>query len=1551
MWTLRAALSLTFVSFALTILCGVAAQQGGSVGGPEKQLLIADAAIARESTPAPVRAYSALQRFIRLESGPSSSPLLGLLMPQGGTQNVIWTNAVNVTASGNNLTNTGGSGSAWDAGASSTQVLASGDGYVEFSSGDTSTSKACGLSHADVNQNYTSIDYAFYTDSYGSLYVFESGTYEAYIGSFSTTDVLHVGVEGGVVVYRQNGGVVYTSSKPPTSSLLVDTSFNSAGLTWGNSGRSGGTITNAVVTFSSPVNHPPVSVPGGPYSGTAGTSVTFNGSGSSDADAGDSVASYAWNFGDSGTASGVSPTHTYASAGTYTVTLTVTDTHGATGSATATATIVAPNHPPVAVPGGPYSGTSGTAVTFNGSGSHDPDTGDSVASYAWNFGDSGTGTGVSPTHTYASAGTYTVTLTVTDTHGATGSATATATIVAPNHPPVAVPGGPYSGTSGTAVTFNGSGSSDPDAGDSVASYAWNFGDSGTGTGVSPTHTFASAGTYTVTLTVTDTHGATGSATATATIAARPPVAVPGGPYSGTTGTAVTFNGSGSSDPNAGGSVASYAWNFGDSGTGTGVSPTHTYTSAGTYTVTLTVTDNYGAQGSASTTAAISTPVNHPPVAVITGGPYTITAGAALQFDGSQSYDPDTGDSIASYSWDFGDGGTAAGTAAPRYTYATVGPFTVTLSVTDTHGAHGSVTTMVTIQGVQPPPQQAPTPTADGQTTINFTFAPSGAFVPPGTIVTNQWQSQDVVFAPYGSAGYGFNLNVHTVMSFSGRNYIESDWTDAFGNRSVTGDLLIAFPIPVNNLSFSLLDVADTYPYPQRWTADVTVITNGVSITMHEYAYGSAGTIPVNLSSYPNVSSVYVSGLDNIDPFYLSNQPLYYDNFTFTYTAPSAVFTGAPYSGTVGKPVQFDGSASHDPGVADSIATYAWDFGDGVKGTGAKPTHTYASAGTYTVKLTVTDNQGVTGSNQTQATITSASPPTAVPGGPYFGAVGAPMNFDGSASHDSTPGGSLTYDWDFGDQTQPSSAAKPSHIYNSAGVYNVTLTVTNTSGATNTVTTQATAISAVISNSYVTDLHSPTTPNNANLGAEINFIVKVSPSVFLVRGQYSWTLTGPYQLVDPQASLNLPNIEFRSIDRGTTDLGQITASVTYTVNNVTISDSVTINVALPTVVDLHGLQQQDQLAPPQSLSPNNPCNPSSSWSFQPGCQTAILFSATVTADDFLVSEPSQSTIKLSQVYARNWNLAWGQNFTCTNNPSPSAYTKSGSLPLIDANNQPLGSSLQLTSGARLVFGAIIKDSQPELMPRLPDVDLPDIYDALQIADLYETYIVYDGGDGSANTIEKTFQVVRWQWGGLVVFDSFGGDGAFNIRATPPDIGAPASDYHNQGVSVDKMLETSLVTAPGLTDCRPRDFASIDQTPTFVGMLYLQFYNEQPSADPQGINYWRGQISGCAFNFGCNKTRRTDVAWGFFTASQTILAHQELAGFPGAPGVNPNYDHNFVLDCYVFFLKRTPSTDPNSQDYDPGLQEWIDALESANSPGYRGLVDAFLNCPEFYLQRPG
>jgi subtilisin family serine protease len=176
-----------------------------------------------------------------------------------------------------------------------------------------------------------------------------------------------------------------------------------------------------------------------------------------------------------------------------------------------------PNIPPVANAGGSYTGTEDVAITFDGSGSYDPE-GDSLT-YAWDFGDGSTGTSENPTHAYTAGGTYTVSLVVNDGKEDSETSTATADITEVNDPPVAEAGSDQNVVVDEELTFAGSGSYDIDG--TITDYAWEFGDGTYGTGMTTTHTYGTAGEYTVKLTVTDDGGSTDTDTAIVTVTEEP----------------------------------------------------------------------------------------------------------------------------------------------------------------------------------------------------------------------------------------------------------------------------------------------------------------------------------------------------------------------------------------------------------------------------------------------------------------------------------------------------------------------------------------------------------------------------------------------------------------------------------------------------------------------------------------------------------------------------------------------------------------------------------------------------------------------------------------------------------------------------------------------------------------------------------------------------------------------------------------------------------------------------------------------------------------------
>ena len=230
--------------------------------------------------------------------------------------------------------------------------------------------------------------------------------------------------------------------------------------------------------------------------------------------------------------------------------------------------------------------------------------------------------------------------------------------------------------------------------------------------------------------------------------------------------------------------------------------------------------------------------------------------------------------------------------------------------------------------------------------------------------------------------------------------------------------------------------------------------------------------------------------------------------------PTASYTYIPTNLSVA----FDASASSDPD--GTISSYAWTFGDGSTGTGVNPSHTYASAGSYPVGLTVTDNLGATGSTTRSVTVSAANQ------APTASFTAAPTNlsvaFDASASSD--PDGTISsYAWTFGDGST-GTGVNPSHTYASAGSYPVGLTVTDNLGATGS-TSQSVAVTSGTAQ-VVTDTFTRTVANglgSADVGGA--WTTTGSTSLYAVNGSsaqltISKVASGPSAFLNSASALNV-----------------------------------------------------------------------------------------------------------------------------------------------------------------------------------------------------------------------------------------------------------------------------------------------------------------------------------------------------------------------------------------------------------------------------------------------
>jgi PKD repeat protein len=435
------------------------------------------------------------------------------------------------------------------------------------------------------------------------------------------------------------------------------------------------------------------------FNATAGQAVSLLGSAVAAAGS-TSPLVYSWQFGDGTAAVGLGltcPSHTYASPGVYAVYMSATDAYGNTGTAASTTVDVIPAASPFQITvSGPTTGSEGTPLTFTAATSG----GTGTLSYVmWSLDSWKTIAARTSTFIFTPPdnGVYTVSVGAADTANNRAFAVAKATVS--NVAPTAAVGGPYSISIGVPLTFQGS-ATDPGPADVAAglTYAWDFGDGGTAKGLklsAPSHTYTAGGSYTVALTVTDKDGGASKVVTAPVNVIAPWTITVGGPYTSTVGAPVTMTAATSGGT---GKLSYVMWSLDGWKTTAARSLSFDYTPTdnGVYTVSVSAADTANNRAFATTTLTVA---NVLPTATA-GGPYTISVGLPLTFQGSAtSINPAALAAGFTYNWAFGDGGTATGLqlSAPSHIYAAPGVYTASLTATDKSGAVSkAVTALVTV---------------------------------------------------------------------------------------------------------------------------------------------------------------------------------------------------------------------------------------------------------------------------------------------------------------------------------------------------------------------------------------------------------------------------------------------------------------------------------------------------------------------------------------------------------------------------------------------------------------------------------------------------------------------------------------------------------------------------------------------------------------------------------------------------------------------------------------------------------------------------------------
>ena len=225
-------------------------------------------------------------------------------------------------------------------------------------------------------------------------------------------------------------------------------------------------------------------------------------------------------------------------------------------------------------------------------------------------------------------------------------------------------------------------------------------------------------------------------------------------------------------------------------------------------------------------------------------------------------------------------------------------------------------------------------------------------------------------------------------------------------------------------------------------------------------YRDLEVIAVNMPNEPGVRNVnwetYKTTVDAIEALtgydLLALLPDKTENIVEAGIMPPFAVTDGPYSAFEGSAVSMTAGDSFDPN--GSVVHYTWNFGDGSSATGQTVSHSYTQDGTYTVTVTVTDNDGLTDTITTTASVANVAPVVAPIAGATGLLPGESYTAAGSFTDPGTDPWTATVDYGDGSGVTPLALSGKtfmlSHVYETAGIFTVTVSISD--GTSNTVAT-------------------------------------------------------------------------------------------------------------------------------------------------------------------------------------------------------------------------------------------------------------------------------------------------------------------------------------------------------------------------------------------------------------------------------------------------------------------------------------------------------------------
>jgi gliding motility-associated-like protein len=698
---------------------------------------------------------------------------------------------------------------------------------------------------------------------------------------------------------------------------------------------------------------------------------------------------YQWFFGDGGTSTATNPSYTYTVGGTYTVTLIGTSTTGCADTIIKNNLVVVQN-----VVSGFTSVDSvcvGALANFVNTTSPLPPTA------TWNFGDGNSQAGVNATHAYAAPGTYQVKL-VNQYATCNDSITRSIRVLAK-------PTANFNGTNiigckpPLTVNFN-------DLSTGAISWQWSFGNGNTSTLQNPTHTYTNFGQYDITLVVTNASGCTDTLRRPQYVRiVAPTLSVSNLPAE----SCIPFTLTPNAVINTVDGIATYFWDFGDGVTSTLPNPSHTYNVQGTFTVRLIITTNGGCTDSLIFTNGVR--VGTPPTVNFSAAPLVICAFQPVTFTDLSSANVDR------WLWNFGDG-TTSSVQNPTHSYQDTGLFTVTLTATN----NGCARTFVRNNYIRVLPPVArfrdSTDCAARRTKFFINTSIGG--------VSYVWDFGDG--SPTSNA-----VNPSHTYAAAG-NYLVSLTAT---NGGCTHTLQQTVRVILEAAAFSANPTTQCRTQTVNFTATGS---NPANVSSYAWVYGDGnfGTGQTSSHAYdaPGSLTIRLIVTDLNGCADTSIRPNY-----VRINGPRANFTSANNTGCRNQLVVFNDLTISDG--TNALTQWTWDFGDGNVQTFSNPpfTHTYATAGTYSVKLTVRDASGCTDTLTRLNFVSLSNLKAGFISNDTLSCPGSTVRFTDTSR---SAGAVNSWVWSFGNGFS-SALQNPSTIYTLTGQYAVKLVVTDNLG--------------------------------------------------------------------------------------------------------------------------------------------------------------------------------------------------------------------------------------------------------------------------------------------------------------------------------------------------------------------------------------------------------------------------------------------------------------------------------------------------------------------------